>query len=162
MYFSSRTQKVISLSSGEAEVYAASSAACDSILLAKMVSFLTGAGAIAHHLLDLSGARGILSRRRVERIWHLSCRILWLQTLVKLRKDFSCDLRGRKIHSTCHLVSAVSRHLICNLGFIDNDTFTVVEDFQSIRSIQKIKHAGNLIAGPTLVHEPVQCCKAEL
>jgi len=145
MYFSSRTQKVISLSSGEAEVYAASSAACDSILLAKMISFLTGAGAIAHHRLDLSGARGILSRQGVERIRHLSCRILWLQTLVKLSKEFSCDLRGRKIHSTCHLVSAVSGHLICNLGFIDNDTFTVVEDFQSIRSIQRINHAGYLI-----------------
>ena len=38
--------------------------------------------------LDSSAARGVLSRRRVGRLRHLSCRILWLQNLVneKLRK----------------------------------------------------------------------------
>ena len=165
MYSSSRTQKVISLSSGEAEVYAASSAACDSILLSKMVSFLTGAGVVVHHLLDSSAARGILSRQGVGRIRHLSCRVLWLQTLVKLRREFSCDQYGKKIHSTCHLVSAVSGHLnladlgtkrlakkrllelmnFCNLGYVDNDIFTVcsseeLEHHQGlslIRSIQR-------------------------
>ena len=165
MYSSSRTQKVISLSSGEAEVYAASSAACDSILLSKMVSFLTGAGVVVHHLLDSSAARGILSRQGVGRIRHLSCRVLWLQTLVKLRREFSCDQYGKKIHSTCHLVSAVSGHLnladlgtkrlakkrllelmnVCNLGYVDNDIFTVcsseeLEHHQGlslIRSIQR-------------------------
>ena len=84
MYSSSRAQKVISWSSGEAEVYAASSAACDSILLSKMVSILTGAGVVVRHLLDSSAARGILPRQGVGRIRHLSCRVLWLQTLVKL------------------------------------------------------------------------------
>ena len=165
MYSSSRTQKVISLSSGEAEVYAASSAACDSILLSKMVSFLTGTGVVVHHLLDSSAARGILSRQGVGRIRHLSCRVLWLQTLVKLRREFSCDQYGKKIHSTCHLVSAVSGHLnladlgtkrlakkrllelmnFCNLGYVDNDIFTVcsseeLEHHQGlslIRSIQR-------------------------
>ena len=46
----------------------------------------------------------LLSRQGVGRIRHLSCRILWLQTLVKLRKEFSCDQNGRRIHSICHLV----------------------------------------------------------
>ena len=99
------------MSSGEAEVYAAWSAACDSILLAKMISFLTGAGVVVHHLLDSSAARDILSRQGVGRIRHLSCRVLWLQTLVKLRTDFSGDQQGRLIHSTRHVVSAVSGDL---------------------------------------------------
>ena len=117
MYTSSRTQKVISLSSGEAEVYAASSSACDSVLLSKMISFLTGAGVVVHHLLDSSAARGILSRQGVGRIRHLSCRILSLQTLVKLRREFNVDQHGRKLHSSCHVVSAVHGNLnLADLG----------------------------------------------
>ncbi len=181
MYSSSRTQKVISLSSGEAEVYAASSAACDSILLPKMVSFLTGAGVVVHHLLDSSAARGILSRQGVGRIRHLSCRVLWLQTLVKLRREFSCDQYGRKIHSTCHLVSAVLGHVnladlgtkrlakkrllelmcFCNLGFVENDIFTVIEDLQNVKQIQRINHVGSLIAQLTLVQNALSRCNAE-
>ena len=172
MYSSSRTQKVISLSSGEAEVYAASSAACDSILLSKMVSFLTGAGVVVHHFLDSSAARGILSRQGVGRIRHLSCRVLWLQTLVNRK------IHGRKIHSTCHLVSAVSGHLnladlgakrlakkrllelmcFCNLGFVENDIFAVIEDLQGVRSIQRINHVGNLIAQLTLIQNALSRC----
>ena len=181
MYSSSRTQKVISLSSGEAEVYSASSAACDSILLAKMISFLTGCGVVVHHLLDSSAARGILSRQGVGRIRHLSCRVLWLQTLVKLRKDFSCDQNGKLIHATRHLVSAVSGDLnladlgtkrlakkrltelmrFCNLGFVDNDIFTVIEDFQSIRSIQRISHIGSIITQLSLIQNALSRCNAE-
>ena len=181
MYSSSRTQKVISLSSGEAEVYAASSAACDSILLAKMVSFLTGVGVVVHHLLDSSAARGILSRQGVGRIRHLSCRVLWLQTLVKLRKDFSCDQHGKLIHTTRHLVSAVSGDLnladlgtkrlakkrlvelmcFCNLGFVENDIFTVIEDMQNIKSIQKISHIGSIITQLSLIQNALSRCNAE-
>ena len=160
MYSSSRTQKVISLSSGEAEVYAASSSACGSILL----FCYRQAGVVVHHLLDSSAARGILSRQGVGRIRHLSCRILSLQTLVKLRKEFSVDQHGRKLHSSCHVVSAVHGNLnladlgtkrlakkrllelmgFCNLGFADNDVFTVCNqdehgnnNLSLIRSIQR-------------------------
>ena len=165
MYSSSRTQKVISLSSGEAEVYAASSSACDGILLSKMVAFLTGAGVIVRHLLDSFAARGILARQGVGRICHLSCRVLWLQTLVKLRRDFSRDSKGHRLNSTCHVVSAVPGNLnladlgtkrlakkrllelmgFCNLGYVDNDIFTVCnfeehehdQGLSLIRSIQR-------------------------
>ena len=84
---------------------------------------------------------------------------------MKLRREFSCDQYGRKIHSTCHLVSAVSGHLnladlgtkrlakkrllelmcFCNLGYVDNDIFTVCnseehehhQGLSLIRSIQR-------------------------
>ena len=65
LFSSSRTQKLVSLSSAEAEVYACSSGASDAILLA-----------------DSSGAKGILQRQGVGRLRHLSCRILWLQKLI--------------------------------------------------------------------------------
>ena len=142
-------------------MYASSSSACDSILLSSMLSFLTGAGIIVHHLLDSSAARGILSRQGVGRIRHLSCRVLWLQTLLKLRKDFS----GKRLHPSRHLVAAVpgiqnladlrtkrlaKKRLLelmcfCNLGYVDNDIFTVCnseehehhQGLSLIRSIQK-------------------------
>ncbi len=81
LFSSSRTQKVISLSSGEAEVYAASSAACDGILIGRLIHFSTGQIVLIHHLMDSSAGRGVLSRQGVGRICHLACRVLWLQQL---------------------------------------------------------------------------------
>ena len=104
---------------------------------------------------------------------------------MKLRKDFSCDQHGKLIHTTRHLVSAVSGDLnladlgtkrlakkrlvelmcFCNLGFVENDIFTVIEDMQSIKSIQKISHIGEhhhtTFVDPKRL-EPVQCRDAEL
>ncbi len=59
---SSRTQKVISLSSGEAEVYAASSSACDGMLIGRLIHFSTGQIVLIHHLMDSSAARGVLDK----------------------------------------------------------------------------------------------------
>ena len=42
LYSSSRTQKLVSLSSGEAEVYSCSSGASDSILLTRLIAWMTG------------------------------------------------------------------------------------------------------------------------
>ena len=83
LFSSSRTQRVISLSSAEAEVYAASSSACEGILIGKLVQFCVGRNVVLHHLMDSAAAWGILARQGVGRIRHLSCRILWLQQLVK-------------------------------------------------------------------------------
>ena len=73
-YSLSRAQKVILLSSGEAEVYSASSAACDSILLAKIISCLPGCG-VAPPFGFECGKRNLV-KAGVRRIRHLSCRIL--------------------------------------------------------------------------------------
>ena len=82
LYAASRTQKVISLSSAEAEVYACSSGCSDAILLSKLISWLNGRATHIHLYTDSSGARGILQRMGVGRLRHLSCRILWLQQLI--------------------------------------------------------------------------------
>ena len=83
MIFSApRTQKVVSLSSAEAEVYACSSGSSDSILLARLLTWLTGRRTWIYVYTDSSGARGILQRQGVGRLRHLSCRVLWLQALI--------------------------------------------------------------------------------
>ena len=82
LYSASRTQRIVSLSSAEAEVYARSSGASDSILLARLLSWLTGRQTTIHLYTDSAGARGILQRKGVGRLRHLSCRILSLQNLI--------------------------------------------------------------------------------
>eukprot|EP00435_Cladocopium_sp_Y103_P051733 s1374_g16.t1 len=66
LYSASRAQRVVSLSSAEAEVYACSSGASDAILLARLVTWLTGKQTTIHLYTDSSGARGILQRKGVD------------------------------------------------------------------------------------------------
>ena len=83
IYSFSRSQKTVSLSSGEAEYYAAASAASDSILLKEAIQFLTGKRCVVHLHLDSSAARGIITRQGVGRVKHLQIRTLFLQDLHK-------------------------------------------------------------------------------
>ena len=82
LFSASRTQKIVSLSSAEAEVYACSSGSSDAVLLSRLLSWLTGRRTLVYVYTDSSGARGILQRQGVGRLRHLSCRILWLQGLI--------------------------------------------------------------------------------
>lgn len=84
VYSASRTQKVISLSSAEAEVYTCSSGTSDAILLARLLTWITNTRTLIYIYTDSSGAKGILFRRGVGRLRHLSCRILWLQEMVEM------------------------------------------------------------------------------
>jgi hypothetical protein len=87
VYSSSRTQKVVSLSSAESETYAAASAVMDAILIQSIFAWLLQQCHMLMCLyLDSSAARGILSRKGVGRLRHLSCRVLWFQDLVSERR----------------------------------------------------------------------------
>ena len=79
LHSSSRTQKVVSLSSAESEMYAAASGACDSVLMVGILKWMFDAFFQIHLYLDSAAARGIINRRGVGRVRHLSCRGLWLQ-----------------------------------------------------------------------------------
>ncbi len=157
LFYSSRTQKVISLSSGEAEVYAACSAAGDGILIGRLIHFATGQTVLIHHLMDSSAARGLLARQGVGRIRHLSCRLLWLQQLVKLKGNLENAIANQA--DTCHVVCGVSgssniadlgtKRLgkmrlgelmrFCNLGFPCHDSFVAFESNTHVISNIKIK-----------------------
>eukprot|EP00435_Cladocopium_sp_Y103_P049165 s951_g14.t1 len=53
------------------------------VQLSRLVSWMTGKRTVIWLYTDGSGARGILQRRGVGRLRHLSCRVLWLQALVE-------------------------------------------------------------------------------
>eukprot|EP00435_Cladocopium_sp_Y103_P022434 s2582_g5.t1 len=82
LFSSSRTQKLVSLSSAEAEDYSCSSSASHAIVLARLIAWMTGFKVTIQLHTDSSDARGILQRQGVGRVRHLSCRILWLQDLI--------------------------------------------------------------------------------
>ena len=68
LHSSSRTQKVVSLSSAESEMYAAASGACDSVLMVGILKWMFDAFFQIHLYLDSAAARGIINRRGVGRV----------------------------------------------------------------------------------------------
>ena len=94
IFSASRTQKIISLSSAEAEVYACSSGASDAILLARLLTWIANKRVHIYIYTDSSGAKGILNRRGVGRLRHLSCRILWLQGMFGNGMLKLCSISG--------------------------------------------------------------------
>ena len=88
----SRTQKVIALSSAEAEIHAAVSTTCDGILLRVCIEFCIQEKVRLKIILDNSAAKQILQRSGVGRVRHLSCRILWIQQMVKQRQLEPCAI----------------------------------------------------------------------
>ena len=71
----SRTQKIVSLSSAESEMYAAASGACDAVLIVGIFQWMLQLCLYV----DSAAARGVVIRRGVGKVRHLSCRSLWLQ-----------------------------------------------------------------------------------
>ena len=185
LYSSSRTQRVVALSSAEAEVYSASSSACDGIVIGKLVAFCTGRNVVIHHLMDSAAARGILARQGVGRIRHLSCRILWLQQLVKQRSKVVPFTDTPELF---HLVSGVSGSNniadlgtkrfgktrlaelmnFCNLGYIVGSTFApfsehVQETKQVVALIKSLKKNNSTVAGiiqASLIQNALSRCSA--
>ena len=83
LFSSSRTQRVVALSSGEAELLSSASSICDALLTRELLEFMDfGRVKIFHHI-DASAAKAMLERSGVGKVRHLSCRILWCQQLIK-------------------------------------------------------------------------------
>eukprot|EP00435_Cladocopium_sp_Y103_P071650 s25_g38.t1 len=125
LYSSSRTQKLVSLSSAEAEVYACSSGASDGLLLARIVAWMTGSKVVIHLMTD---SRGILQSQGVGKVRHLSCRVLWLQEFIN-----SGWIKLSVVAGSCNpadigakrLSCARLRSLMCLLGMYNLSTATV-------------------------------------
>ena len=79
LHTASRTQKIVSLSSAESEMYAAASGACDAVLIIGILTWMFDSFFQMCLYLDSAAARGIINRRGVDKVRHLSCRCLWLQ-----------------------------------------------------------------------------------
>lgn len=78
LFSSSRAQKLVSLTSAEAEMYACASGCADKRLLARLLALITG-GRVMIRL----RAPGIVQRRGVGRVRHLFCGTLWVQAALE-------------------------------------------------------------------------------
>ena len=134
------------LSSAEAEVYACSSGASDAILLARLLSWMTGRKAYIQLYTNSSGAKGIL-RQGVGRLRHLSCRILWLQNLIlagEVRLGSVAGTKNPADFGTKRLPASRMRSLMSLLGMYNvsscsveghDDPAGILQSRSSIRAI---------------------------
>ena len=83
IYSYSRNQKSVALSSCEAEVLAATSAASEAFLLKARWEFLTQQKCTIQIRTDSSSARQWLQRNGVGRLKHFDIRLLWLQKAIR-------------------------------------------------------------------------------
>ena len=81
-YASSRTQRVVALSSAESELHSMVSGCSDAIFIKRCLQFLVAEDIEHIHWVDNSAARQLVSRQGVGKIRHLSGKILWIQNLV--------------------------------------------------------------------------------
>ena len=77
-YASSRTQRVISLSSAESELHSMVSGCSDAIFIKRCLEFLSCSSVTHQQWTDNSAARMLASRQGVGRIRHPSGKILWI------------------------------------------------------------------------------------
>ena len=83
MYGSSRTQKVVALSSCEAELHGMVSTLADGIFIKRCAEFLTGSE--VNHVLftDSSSARQLVQKQGTGKVKHVAAKILWIQDFVR-------------------------------------------------------------------------------
>ena len=62
LHSSRRTQKIVSLSSAESEMYAAASGTCDSVLIVGILKWMFDAFSQMHLYVDSAAARGIINQ----------------------------------------------------------------------------------------------------
>eukprot|EP00435_Cladocopium_sp_Y103_P052743 s680_g16.t1 len=85
-YCSSRSQRVVSLSSAESELHSLVSGCSDSIYIKRCLKFLVQEEVEHWQFTDNSAARQLVQKQGVGRIRHLSGKLLWIQDLV-LQKE---------------------------------------------------------------------------
>eukprot|EP00435_Cladocopium_sp_Y103_P068678 s126_g32.t1 len=85
-YSSSRTQRVVSLSSAESELHSMVSGCSDAIFIRRCLEFLVGEEAQQYQWTDNSAARQLVARQGVGKIRHLGGKILWIQSQVLEQK----------------------------------------------------------------------------
>ena len=166
VHSSSRTQKLVSLSSGEAETYAATSGLCDSIFIRECLTFLTGRAHKIHLNLDATAARGILQRSGSGRVRHISTRILWAQQAVssgvaaisKVKSEVNVADLGTK-----SLSCFVMKRLMYLIGVVTIDGTPVgsheYEQYMSSQvmrmAVCSIRHSGYKAVPPHVLHRAI-------
>ena len=138
----------MSLSSGESETYAASSASCDGVLLQRLREFCINKPVCTVHYLDSSAARGIFQRQGVGRVRHMSYRILWFQELLKTPEK---KHRVSPIPGNLNVADIGAKRLpkhrleqlmgFCNIGSMYGDSFLPLKQDQSLMNQNQLRRA---------------------
>ena len=84
VYASSRSQRIVSLSSAESELHSMVSGCSDGIYIKRCLEFLTGKEVQHYQWTDNSASRQLVSKQGVGRIRHLSGKVLWIQVTKQL------------------------------------------------------------------------------
>jgi len=79
LFNSSRTQKIISLSSCEAELHAIIPSASDGIYIHAVLDFALGTKVVHYIFTDTPGARQLVMKRGVGKVRHLDGKLLCIQ-----------------------------------------------------------------------------------
>ena len=156
LFSSSRTQRIIALSSGEAELLATASNICDAMLARQCVGFLSrdALPCIVHHL-DATAAKGMLERSGVGRVRHLSVRVLWVQSQVEsgtiVLKKIATAINPADL-GTKSLSRARMRLLLYTLGAYDSLHGVVVgePEYLELQQKQIVKDAVKAVRGSNL------------
>ena len=101
----SKHQKVIALSSGEAELYAAVKVGCE-LKGIKSLCADFGFDVSMHLYVDAKATIGMLSRRGVGSMKHVETNTFWLQSLVS-----SKAVVLHKVHTDCNFADLLTKYL---------------------------------------------------
>ena len=166
IHSTSRSQKCISLSSTEAEWYAASSGVCDAYYLQHIVEFVINSSCnvlILHT--DNSAVRMLSLKFGVGRLRHIRGRLLWLQQKMSTHE---LDIRqiptlqnvadmNTKTHSKNRFLA-----LMCVFGFVTSKGASVGEDeLAKQQSKEALKNHVKLV-GQVLKHDGVSGSSTQL
>ena len=149
VWSTSRTQKCVSLSSTEAEWYAATSGACDGLFLHHVVSFLCN-GNIKPLILhtDNSAVRMLSKKLGAGRLRHIRGRLLWLQEksnggeieIKQVKTNYNiADVNTKSLHKDRFLC------LLFLLGFVSNDEPVGEPEFSKMEAKEMLKQQVRLV-----------------
>ena len=153
VFGSSRTQKVVSLSSAESELRSMVSGCSDGIFIKACLKFLVGSEVEHWQWTDNQAARQLVARQGVGKIRHLSGKLLWIQAKV-MDKELTVGQVPTKWNYSDVGTKSLSRAriflLMNQLGMVDGETGEPVgqEEFEEAtrematsKSIQKVSKA---------------------
>ena len=139
----SRTQRSVTLSSGESELVALTQVLSEALLIADAWRFLTPDDqTLIEARSDSSACRGIASRRGVGRVRHLDASCLWVQEVVATKQVKLLPI-GALVNvadaGTKALTSQRLKMLCCLMGFVQEDNCPYgQQELDECRAKQKV------------------------
>ena len=130
IHFTSRSQKVVSLSSTESEWYSACSGVSDALFIKYCCEFLTSSTTSLSLRLDNNGARFLTQKSGSGKIKHMAGKYLWMQQLVEAK-----GLDVKKISTLINTSDLGAKTLQRNrmyalmymIGFVDENAIPIGE-----------------------------------